>query len=74
MLLPLDIPPVAGEIRRAQDIGKKCGHKFIWHLCVKCGTGRWVRLVNQKPMNEHCYLCSNQNKGRYWDKKLNKGG
>jgi uncharacterized protein (DUF983 family) len=47
-----------GEIKKAAEIGKSGVRKYIWAICPSCGEGRWVRLVNGKPVSEQCKKCA----------------
>lgn len=54
-----------GEIRKANEIGRKYFTKFIWHACIDCGKERWVQFRKGKPKNVMCTHCANKLKPHY---------
>lgn len=49
---------VIGEIRTAEELGRKWTHRYVWHACVDCGKERWVYFLNNEPKNVRCKRCS----------------
>lgn len=48
------------EIRTGRELGRDGSqrtHKFIWHICLDCGRGRWTRLIKGKSESLYCSLC-----------------
>lgn len=53
--------PGIGETRRGQEIGKFCGHQYIWLACTQCGEKRWVEIVKMRQVN-YTGLCRRCNR------------
>ena len=55
-----------GDEKRAWEIGKRGGGRYIWVACVHCGLKRWVAICHKKPQAELCRTCSTKktNKAR----------
>lgn len=49
--------PEIGEVRRAQQVGKKGAANYIWAGCIDCGKERWVQLVKGQPASLRCHSC-----------------
>ena len=50
--------PELGEIKKASEIGKRGGNKYIYHACEECGKERWVMLKRRQPENRYCLSCA----------------
>lgn len=50
-------PPVIGEIRFGDEVGRKHSTRVLWHSCSICGKERWVLLIHGKPQNTKCTIC-----------------
>ncbi|MBT9133100.1 MAG: hypothetical protein DDT33_01631 [Firmicutes bacterium] len=67
--------PEIGEIRKADEVGYKCGGELVWHACVGCGKERWTRLLRDKPESERCTSCACHSRGLFGEKNPKwKGG
>jgi len=49
-----------GEIKGGREIGRKTSNTFIWHICLRCGQARWVRLVSGSVRHDTCHSCATQ--------------
>ena len=49
-----NLMPEIGEIKKAEDLGYKDSHDFIWHACVDCGKERWVAFRNDAVRSMRC--------------------
>lgn len=58
--------PEIGEVRKAKEIGRKDGHKYIWHACIGCGKQRWVALIQGMPISLSCVSCGIQHGKKHW--------
>ena len=61
----IESPPKRGEIRYAQDIGRKGGDRWAWLPCATCGYYRWVMLKKGKPAHRFCRKCHPNRRWRY---------
>lgn len=70
--------PVAGELRKPQELGYIGHNKRMWCLCQSCGHGRWVTLLRGVPYNTICAECAKRKKGPmngHWKTgRINAGG
>ena len=49
--------PTIGEIKKAKEINKKGGFKYIWQACIDCGREQWIPLVKGIPRFSLCRKC-----------------
>lgn len=49
--------PEIGEIRRANEIGKRGADRYIYQACKVCGKERWVMVSKGSPMFLRCLSC-----------------
>ena len=47
-----------GEVRKANEIGRRGLDKHIWHACVDCGKERWISLRHREVRYLRCRSCS----------------
>ncbi len=55
--------PKAGEIKQGRDLGLLGHGKFIYRICVDCGTGNWSEVNNGIPTHLRCLKCANKQRG-----------
>lgn len=55
----------APNIRKSCELGyEDKSHYHIWHACIDCGKGRWVRYMEGKPESSRCRSCSSRLKAQ----------
>ena len=58
-----------GQLKRAEDIGRRGNSWFAWLPCMGCGKERWVMLVKGNPTSLKCHRCgAKKNPSGYIDK------
>lgn len=48
---------ILGEIRKAEDTGRKGVARLMWCACIDCGKERWVQIKHGKPESQRCNSC-----------------
>ena len=60
--------PEIDEVKRGYEIGIKDHHKYIWHICLKCGNSKWVKLIKGEPQSKRCRHCAERGeKSNRWN-------
>jgi len=52
------LAPEIGDIKKAQNVDRKGGAKYIWAACIDCGKERWVRFIKGETQKKRCQSCS----------------
>lgn len=54
---------IVGEIKKAREIGKRGGDRYIWAKCVDCGKERWIKHRKNLIDSIRCKNCNRHLRG-----------